>query len=128
MQLVPAEPLGVGQPGLQGPADPHAYVAALRAAAASASQAGATPGQAAAVAAACAEEEARLDVAVASSGDGGGCSGWWLTEAQAALVQRFQPGLSQEQEDTIGFFVAKFVRRRCSSSSSSSSSEEGQCD
>ncbi len=30
----------------------------------------------------------------------------WLTEAQAALVQRFRP----EAHDTIGFFVARFVK------------------
>lgn len=41
------------------------------------------------------------------SGDG------WLTAAEAQLVQRFDPGAEgQGQDDTIGFFVAKFVKQR----------------
>jgi 16S rRNA C967 or C1407 C5-methylase (RsmB/RsmF family) len=45
---------------------------------------------------------------------GPGLSGHgWLTAAEAQLVQRFDPGAEgQGQDDTIGFFVAKFVKQR----------------
>lgn len=33
----------------------------------------------------------------------------WLTQEEASLVQRFDPSGDQ---DTIGFFIAKFIRKQ----------------
>lgn len=46
---------------------------------------------------------------VAGSGStAGSTSGAWLTAEEAAMVQRFDPSAD---EDTIGFFIAKFMKR-----------------
>jgi hypothetical protein len=53
--------------------------------------------------------EASLPAAVAEAAESQSELGEeWLTEAEAALVQRFDP--SDPDLDTIGFFVAKFVK------------------
>lgn len=98
----PAHPLGIGGPGLCGPADASALLDTLTAAAAAVSRDGDTPrgGRAAAVASALHEAQ------VAASAGADEC--WWLSPEQAAMVQRFQPGLA-DAEDTIGFFVARFA-------------------
>jgi 16S rRNA C967 or C1407 C5-methylase (RsmB/RsmF family) len=38
----------------------------------------------------------------------------WLTTAEAQLVQRFDPAAGGEDsaDDTIGFFIAKFVKQK----------------
>lgn len=100
MQLVPAEPR-VGCCGLQTPADPAAYVAVLAAAAAAVEDR--VSGRGAAVLAAFAEAQAQQ----AAAREAAGRAVWWLTAAQAAMVQRFHPA---DTIDTIGFFVAKFVK------------------
>lgn len=118
LQLVPAEPR-LGGPGLTGPADAQAMAAAMLpfvgpAAGGAAETAAAAPsnGSAASGEAAACKEPAAAEAADAgswsSSSVAQGCSQQqWLSPAEAAMVQRFDPA---GQADTIGFFVAKFVK------------------
>ncbi len=49
-----------------------------------------------------------------AGGGGGGDGDVWLSPEEAQLVQRFDPCSSSEStssESTIGFFIAKFVKR-----------------
>jgi hypothetical protein len=36
----------------------------------------------------------------------------WLAPAEAQLVQRWDPGAAADDDDTIGFFIAKFVKQK----------------
>jgi 16S rRNA C967 or C1407 C5-methylase (RsmB/RsmF family) len=94
LQLVPAEPR-VGGPGLTGPEDEARFAAVLTAAAGS-----------------CADQPTHPAVLLASQEAAaafseGASHVWWLTEEQANMVQRFYP---HGQNDTIGFFAAKFKK------------------
>lgn len=91
LELVPAQPL-LGGPGLTRPAHPSRFAAVLAEAAAGCAD---KPKPSVLVAA---QEAAAVEQ--------GTC---WLSEEEAAMVQRFCPA---RQLDTIGFFAAKFHKTR----------------
>lgn len=93
MRLVPHTPR-IGGPGLMAPHDPASYC-----------QLSPSYSQLLESRATAAAGGGGADCSSAPTG--GAPSGAWLSAEEAALVQRFDPA---GVEDTIGFFVAKFVK------------------